>query len=199
MNTPFEANFSPTLQHSSGFNYFLLCVCISFFLVACGENGNNPENKTSPEVTEAVVKIPLLNANNINDFTHDFANNYLRMVDKLLTSFYKYKETDDPYGFAQHRNFHWTPQYIEKKEYYLATFEQNRAFLDSSKIKPLFILYEELIFHGLDLKHGFLDKNQPLLVKTIAKLQQEKIVVNRLIKSADPRLGAPHTTSHKEG
>jgi len=157
--------------------YLFLCFCLSLFLVACGDTG------TEQEITP-VSEIPELNPDNLDEFTLTFANTYLNTVDTLLTEFKKYKKANDPHGFVQYRNYHWTPAYVEKKDYYLAVIEKNRAFLEATEVKPLFNKFDNLIYYGIDLKRSLLDKDRKLLDKTVAALNEQEAVVSSVIKSA---------------
>lgn len=171
-NKTASSAFLPSKPYS--FKYLFLTLVLSLFLVACGEQNEDTSNKT---------EIPVLTKDNINEFTLTFADTYLDTVDSLLTEFKKYKKKDDPYGFAQYRNYVWTPEYIEKKNYYLATVEKNRVFLEKSKIKPLFNKFDNLIYYGIDLKRSLLEKDRKLLDETVAKLKEQEAVVNAVIKS----------------
>ena len=176
-NSRDNTNFSQHTPYFFKLNFLLLCLCLSLFLVGCSDNSS--ENETAP-----VTEILELNADNIDEFTLTFANTYLNTVDTLLTEFKKYKKANDPYGFARYRNFHWTPKYIEKKDYYLATIEKNRDFLETSKVKPLFDKFENIIYYGIDLKRSLLEKDRKLLDETVAALKDQEAVVNAVIMSA---------------
>lgn len=159
---------------SSKLNYLFVCLFLSLFLVACGDTATQEE----------VVEIPELNAANLDEFTLTFANTYLHTVETLLTEFKKHKKADTPHGFVQYRNHQWTPAYIEKKDYYLAVIEKNRAFLETTKVKPLFNKFDNLIYYGIDLKRSLLEKDRKLLDETVAALNEQEAIVATVIKSA---------------
>ena len=180
VNRHYGAHFSRHSPLSSKLN-FLILGFLSLFLVGCSDNSTEAETApTSPPVAEILE----LNADNIEEFTLTFADNYIETVDTLLIAFKKYKKADDPYGFAQYRNFQWTPKYIEKKDYYLAVIEKNRAFIETSKVKPLFNKFDNLIYYGIDLKRSLLNKDRKLLDETVAALNTQEAIVNTVIKSA---------------
>ena len=177
INSRYDINFG--LHTPSAFkpNLLLLCLCLSLFLVGCSDNST--ENDTAPG-----TEILELNADNIDAFTLSFANTYLETVNTLLTAFKKHKKADDAYGFTRYRNFQWTPKYIAKKDYYSAVIEKNSAFLETSKVKPLFNKFDNLIYYGIDLKRSLLEKDRKLLDETVAALKEQETIVNTVIKSA---------------
>jgi len=150
-----------------------LSLCISFSLVSC-DGSDKPAVEAKPIIE--------LDDANLKQFKLALAKDYIKTQKSLLKSFYSHKKSGDTYGFTQYRNFTWTPAFIEKKDYYQATLDKNRAYIDKKSIKPLFLHFENLIYIGLNLKNGLLNDDQELLKTTIAEAAANKKQVISLAK-----------------
>jgi hypothetical protein len=170
-------NLASPITTTKNIVIFLL---ISIFLSACGEPTSSAGDEANSKASTAPLK---LSKDNIDEFTLTFANTYLDMVDTLVSEFMKYKEANDAYGFIRYRNYYWTPAYTEQKDYYQQVIKDNRAYLESSKINPLFNKFDNLIYYGIDLKHALLEKDKKLLDETLAHLDKQETIVKHVIKS----------------
>jgi hypothetical protein len=149
-----------------------LSLCLSFFIVACNQK---------PETEKA--EILQLNDSNIHAFSLSLGKDYYSIANKLITAFKKHKPSGDGYGFSQFRNNTWTPAYIKEKKFYQSVYQQNKAYINSSDTKPLFLAYENLIYIGVDLKNSLLDKNPELEKEALASLKQDKATIKATIKA----------------
>ncbi|MBL1321354.1 MAG: hypothetical protein COA63_009900 [Methylophaga sp.] len=149
-----------------------LWLCLSFFIVACGQ-------KPSAEKAE----MPQLNDSNIHAFSLSLSKDYYNTVDKLITAYKSHKQSDDSYGFTQFRNNTWTPAYIKEKKFYQSVYQQNKAYINASNTKPLFLAYENLIYIGVDLKNSLLNKNGDLEKEALASLKQDKTSIKAILNA----------------
>lgn len=189
-NSHFDNNFHCGIQSLFNFRTLLIGFCMSLILVACGGDDKNEssKNEASTPVTEATL---VLNADNIDKLSKQLAKDYFELIDDLLTSYKKYKKDEDGLAFSQYRNFHWTPAYMEKKNYYSAIYEQNKTVIEQSGLTPLFLNFENLIFHGINLKRSLLDNDQKLLTETMTQLKKDKATVSTVVKAAKQQATSP--------
>ncbi len=148
-----------------------LWLFLSIFISACGQ-------KTGSEKAE----IPQLDDSNIHAFSFSLGKNYYSTSNKLLVAFKAHKQSGDSYAFTQFRNNTWTPAYIKEKKFYQAVYQKNKAYINSSNAKPLFLAYENLIYIGVDLKNSLLDKNFELEKKALVSLRQDKATIKAILK-----------------
>ena len=149
-----------------------LWLYLSFFLVACGQ-------KSGAEKAE----VPHLDDSNIHAFSLSLGKDYYSTANKLFAAFKTHKQSGDGYGFSQFRNNTWTPEYVKEKKFYHSVYQQNKAYINSSDSKPLFLAYENLIYIGVDLKNSLLDKNAELEKEALASLKQDKITIKAILKA----------------
>ncbi|MFW5425765.1 MAG: hypothetical protein ACKE8G_04425 [Methylophagaceae bacterium] len=149
-----------------------LWIGLSIILVACGQ-------KPGPEKAE----IPELDDSNIHAFSLSLGKNYYSTANKLIAAFKAHKQSGDSYGFTQYRNGTWTPAYIKEKKFYQSVYQQNKAYINASNAKPLFLAYENLIYIGVDLKNSLLDENVELEKGALASLKQDKITIKAILKA----------------
>lgn len=159
-------------------------VLSAFFAVALILSITACDNDTELGFTTTTKEtVPTLTDQNINAFTQKFATDYFSNLDGLLINFHAAYGSDDEYQFINYRNQKWTPAYIKEKHYYATVFEQNKAYLDKSVITPMFNCFENLIYIGLDLKKGLLNKDPELIEQTIVEANADKKLVNSIITS----------------
>jgi len=139
-------------------------------------------DKSSEKAVEKAKPIIDLNDANVKQFTQSLSKDYIKVQKDLLDSFYSHKKAGDSYGFTQYRNLKWTPAYIEKKDYYQAVLDKNRAYITTAGIKPLFLRFENLIYIGINLKNGLLNDDQALLKTTLAEASADKKIVESFAK-----------------
>ncbi len=152
----------------------ILWLFLSFFIVACGQ-------KSGSEETE--IEIPQLNDSNIHAFSLSLGKGYYSTANKLIAAFKAHKQSGDAYKFTQFRNNTWTPAYIKEKKFYQAVYQKNKAYINASNTKPLFLAYENLIYIGVDLKNSLLDKNIELEKEALASLKQDKVTIKAILKA----------------
>lgn len=158
----------------------IILILVSLFaLASCQQQDSSKQAELDSVKPLAIIQ---LNDHNIEEFSLIFAEHYQLMLDELLHGFNQAKEEDDSHIFVSYRNFHWTPNYIEKKEYYQAVLEQNRTYVTQSPVRPLFDHFERLIYIGLDLKHGLNDNNEALLRKTFFIIENDKKDIEAILK-----------------
>lgn len=146
---------------------------------ACQQQDSVDEAEQVTTQPSAVIQ---LNDHNVKEFSITLAEHYQLMLDELLHGFNEAKEKDDSHIFVSYRNFHWTPSYIEKKEYYQQIREKNLVYLANSPARRLFDHFERLIYIGLDLKHGLNDNDQALLRKTFVIIDNDKREIEAVLK-----------------
>lgn len=152
----------------------LFWLCLSLSLVSCDKG---PE-KTAEETKSIIV----LDDATVKQFTQSLSKDYIKTQQELLVAFNSYKKAGDIYGFTKFRNNKWTPAYIEKKDYYQAVLDKNRAYISTAGIKPLFLRFENLIYIGINLKNGLLNEDQELLKTTLAEAAADKKIVESFAK-----------------
>lgn len=147
----------------------LVWICLSIILTACNNNDSSGE-KPAQAVTQ-------LNSSNIAAFTSSFKKDYDDNLNALLKEFKLAQQNNDEYSFVDYRNNKWTPAYISKKNFYAKVYEDNSTYLKTSPITPLFNHFENLIYIGLELKNGLLDKDQDAINRALAdaKAQQKSV------------------------
>lgn len=156
----------------------LLMLCL-VGATACQQQDPVEEAELATTQPSAVI---LLDEHNVKEFSTVFAEQYQLMLDELLHGFNEAKEKEDSHIFVSYRNFHWTPSYIEKKEYYQRVREKNLAYLSHSPVRRLFDRFDRLIYIGLDLKHGLNDNDQVLLRKTFYIIDKDKREIEAVLK-----------------
>ena len=148
-----------------------LGLLLSLLIVACNQQS---DAKNKP--------IPQLNDDNIDAFALSLGKDYFRTAASLTTSFKSHKQSGKSYQFTQFRNNTWTPAYIKEKKFYQSVYQQNKIYINSSKRKPLFLAYENLIYIGVDLKNALLNKNNLLEKEAMASLRQDKASIKAILK-----------------
>ncbi len=151
----------------------------TFFLIACDDT-NSPTPQTPKQ-----NKVTKLNSKNIDAYANEMANNYINIQDQLVQHYQQAKQTKNTFGFIQYRNHTWTPEYISLKTRYNRDFEYNKAFLEKQKSAPLFTIYENLIYIGLDLKNGMLEddiERQQSALEAAKKDKQQVIDIQKQLK-----------------
>lgn len=153
----------------------ILIFIMSIFLIAC--------DKGSDDLKGTTMVVPTLTDTNIKGFTINMAKDYNALLNSLVVAFNKaQKNEDDVYKFVDYRNVTWTPKYIKKKDYYQKVLAHNASYLSKSPSKPLFGVFENLIYIGVHLKNALLDKDDEKLKEQIAQMKKDKAIVNRIIK-----------------
>lgn len=160
-----------TISSSSFLIRLVLSLIFALTISAC----DKPEPK--PE-----LKIIVLNNGNIHSFQQTFLRDYVKNRNELLSQFKAFKKADDAYGFTQYRNYKWTPNYIEKKNYYQAVFKKNEAYISETPLKPLFLSFNNLLYIGVNLKNSLLDNNDALLKSTYAEIRADHAVISQFKK-----------------
>ncbi len=155
--------------------HFLIIFILSIFLVACDKGSEDSK------VVEVEKSVPTLNDQNIQDFTTEMAKDYTAKLDSLMVAFNQAKKDDDAIKFVNFRNFKWTPAYIKQKDFYQKVLAKNSSFLAKSTSRPLFDVYENLIYIGIGLKNALLDKDDAKLQMQLAEIQKDKAILNGLI------------------
>jgi hypothetical protein len=146
-------------------------------------------SQDSQEQPTAIIK---LNANNIGSFTERMANNYLRTQKSLVDAYSAAKKAHDPQSFIDYRNHQWTEQYIVEKDRYAAIYQSNKALINDHSSATLFLLYEDLIYIGLDLKNGLMDNDDNREERALKAAHQATIAASKLANipttnSQDPK------------
>lgn len=169
----YSLNAMSTSKQTCYLKYLFLWLLISLPLISCGQ-GN-----------QADQSIPILNDKNIAKFSLQFADDHHKTLDSLVKGFHTYRKAGNSYGFTLYRNHEWTPDYIEKKNYYSAVFKKNKDYLATkSATITLFDSFENIIFLGIGLKHALSKKDKALMEQTLKSIKQDKEIVYSIIKSA---------------
>jgi len=158
----------------SRFSLLLLSLLFSFFLSACDNFGDKAAED---------VEILTLTDENIQLFSQTLVQDYSAIHSTLLTQFDRFRSANDSFGFAQYRNYNWTPMYIEKKDYYWAVFKKNRSYIESSNLTSFFLGFENLIYLGINLKNGLLDEDQSLIDDTLEEAKHDQQTLTALLKT----------------
>lgn len=152
---------------------FLLLLMITVTMNACSEPPAEPVVK---------VEIIILDNGNISAFKQQLLQDYVTTRNELLNQFKAFKKANDPYAFVQYRNFEWTPNYIEKKDYYQAVLKKNKAYIDKVSLKPLFLKFDNLLIIGVNLKNALLESDDELLKSTYAQIKADHTVISKFKK-----------------
>jgi len=152
----------------------LVCLCLSLSLISCDKGSEKPTEEAKPIIE--------LNDGNVQQFTQSLAKDYAQIQKALLDAFYSHKKSGDSYGFTKFRNHSWTPNFVEKKDYYQAVLNKNRDYISTAGIKPLFLRFENLIYIGINLKNGLLNNDQDLMKETLAEAAADKKIIESLAK-----------------
>jgi len=147
---------------------------LSLSLFGC-DTADNKEVSVTKEITTLTDK-------NIKTFTKTLLKDYVEARSELLAQFKTFKKANDKYGFAKYRNHTWTPKYIEKKEYYNAVLDENRAYIDKAGVKPLFLRFENLLYIGVNLKNSLLNDDDELLQTTYAEIKEDHATISKFKK-----------------
>ncbi|SFK03428.1 hypothetical protein [Methylophaga sulfidovorans] len=150
----------------------LLKISISmlFMLLLMGcDNANSPA-PNSPKQHKATE----LSSKNINEYANEMANSYISIQEQLLKHYQQAKQSNNTYDFIQYRNHKWTPEYMSMKTRYSRDFEHNKAFLEKQPSAPLFAIYENLIYIGLDLKNGLLEDDEARQKTALEEAEKDK-------------------------
>jgi len=150
-----------------------LSLCLSITLVSCDK---------SEKIVEKEKPIPVLNDDNVKQFTLALANDYEKTQKELLDGFYRYKKAGDSYGFTKFRNGDWTPAFIQKKDYYQAVLNKNRSYITRKALKPAFLRFENLLYIGLSLKNGLLNDDQEMIQAALVEAKADKKLVEFVAK-----------------
>ena len=165
----YSLNTKQTDRQTFDYKFLLFWICISLFLASCGNN---------TEKSEATL---LLNDENINEFTANFAYEYIDTLDRLLVAFRIYKKADDSHGFIDFTNKAWDREYKIRNRYYQTVLEKNHSYISQKPIKPLFDKFEELLDIGLNLKYSLLNDDKAQSQTTLTTIKKDKRVVNTAI------------------
>ena len=168
----YPLNTKQTDRQTFDLKSLLFWICISLFLVSCGNN------------TEKSEVILLLNDENIDEFTVNFAYEYFDTLDRLVVAFRTYKQADDSHGFINFKNKAWNREYINRKRDYQTVLEKNRLYISKTSIKPLFDKFEALLYISLNLKDSLLNDSEAQSQTTLTTIKEDKRVVNAAIKLA---------------
>jgi hypothetical protein len=144
---------------------------LSIFLIGC-DKAEDPVSKEDPR-----LKIVKLTKNNINAYSRQIARNYLDKQKSLLEAYQTAKKNDDVHSFVRFRNQEWSEDYVALRQAYTKVFKLNKEFLKTQPSAPLFGLYENLMYIGLDLKNGLLENDEARQKKAIEAAKQERQMV----------------------
>ena len=159
-------------------DYFkIVALCFLTCLSACDSSEKAP-NET--KFKEAIT----LNDSNLNAFTVEFATHYLTTLKGLTNAYQKAKKSGDPFSFVQYRNYEWTPNYVEKKRYYQAVQEKNKAFLSNTQTQKLFAPFERLIFVGIELKKGLSNNDKTLIKRAYTTIKKDHHIVKTVLAAS---------------
>lgn len=150
---------------------------LSIFIIAC----NQESDSEKVEKTET-KEIPQLNDSNIHAFSASLSKEYFNTVNKLITAFDSHKKAGKHFEFTQFRNNIWTPAYMEEKDFYQSVYKKNKAYINSSNTKPLFLAYENLIYTGIYLKRSLLNEDVGLEKEARTSLEQDKAAIKAVLK-----------------
>jgi hypothetical protein len=155
------------------FRTLILGLFFTFFLSGCNESAD-----TSSSIT---IVIPTLTNGSIKAFIHSLSKDYSATSSNLVTAYNSYKNSGDSFGFTQFRNQKWTPAYMEKKRYYQAVYKQNKTYITSNNLTPLFLAYENLIYIGINLKNSLLDNNSALEKEALTSLKKDQATILKIL------------------
>jgi hypothetical protein len=159
-------------------NYLKIgALCLLTSLSAC-DSSEETHKEANPK------QIITLNDSNLNAFTIEFANHYLTTLKGLTDAYQKAKKSDDAFSFVQYRNYEWTPSYVEKKRYYQAVQEKNKAFLSNTHTQKLFAPFERLIFVGIELKKGLSNNDKTLIKKAYTTIKRDHHIVKTVLAAS---------------
>nr|WP_320167235.1 hypothetical protein [uncultured Methylophaga sp.] len=131
-----------------------LLMLFTLLLMGCDDtNAPSPQTPKQHQLTE-------LSQKNINAYTNEMVSNYIKIQDQLIQHYQQAKQNNNIFEFIQYRNHTWTPEYISLKNKYSRDFKHNEPFLNGQPSAPLFTIYENLIYIGLDLKNGLLEDDE---------------------------------------
>lgn len=158
-------------------NVTITLVLVLSLLTACSDS-NQQDKVTASTAIE-------LDDSNINTFTVKTAKKYQTLASKLFKAFEQAQKANDEHSFIDYRNNVWTPKYIEYKQYLQKTQQSNKAYLaDKTTTNRLFDAYENLIYIGLDLKNGLLNKDDEQIANAYkAYKKDQKNIKAILVKS----------------
>jgi hypothetical protein len=152
---------------------YALSICL--LLSSCGDN--SATSSASDTVT--------LNQSNIKQYAHQIAEDYSSQLNNLLSGYNKARQSGESFDFIQYRNSVWTPAYIKKKEFYDELLADNKPFLSSHPASDLFVLFDSLIYIGIDLKNGLLDNDPERANKALARAKEAKSTVLAILTRID--------------
>jgi hypothetical protein len=144
------------------------------FLTACGQ-----DQEKTPEKKVALV----LSKENVRNVILNMGKDYDQNMTSLLTHFDLAKNNKNEHHFIEYRNREWSPKYIEEKNFYSEIYSKNVAFIEKNQLTPIFHHFENLIFVGLHLKHGLINKDDALIEKTLGEAKAEQNEVHTIVKS----------------
>ncbi len=70
---------------------------------------------------------------------------------------------------------------MEKKRYYQAVYKQNKTYITSNNLTPLFLAYENLIYIGINLKNSLLDNNSALEKEALTSLKEDQATILKIL------------------
>lgn len=73
----------------------------------------------------------------------------------------------------------------KKKEFYDELLADNKTFLSSHPASELFVLFDSLIYIGIDLKNGLLDNDPERANKALARAKEAKSTVSAILTRID--------------
>lgn len=150
--------------------FLQISISMLFMLLLMGcDNANSPAPH-SPKQNKATE----LSSKNINEYANEMANSYISIQEQLLKHYQQAKQSNNTYDFIQYRNHKWTPEYMSMKTRYSRDFEHNKAFLEKQPSAPLFAIYENLIYIGLDLKNGLLEDDEARQKTALEEAEKDK-------------------------
>lgn len=145
-----------------------ISMLFTLLLMGC-DNANSP-TPHSPKQNKTTE----LSSKNINEYANEMANSYISIQEQLLKHYQQAKQSNNTYDFIQYRNHKWTPEYMSMKTRYSRDFEHNKAFLEKQPSAPLFAIYENLIYIGLDLKNGLLEEDETRQKTALEEAEKDK-------------------------
>jgi len=137
-------------------------------------------DQSSPNKTTTLA-IPTLDNGTVKTFAIKFQEDYDKQLNSLLTQFDRAYKNNDSYSFTDFRNNKWTPAYIKHKNFYAEVYNQNKDFLKTSQITPLFQRFESLIYIGINLKNGLLDSDKTLIEQTLTEAKADQKLVHSIV------------------
>jgi hypothetical protein len=151
-------------------SFSFLCLVL---LTAC--NQDNTTDIGSKSIT--------LSSANVKSVVATLGKDYDENLNSLLANFELAQTHKNEHHFIEYRNREWSPKYIEKKNYYSEIYTNNAAFIEKNQLIPVFHHFENLIFVGLHLKHGLMNKDDALIEKTLGEAKAEQNEVHTIVKS----------------